>query len=317
VHILRHAAGMSLPADLARQPFRRSDALRAGPTVRELAGPGYRRVFHDVYVAAGVRLTALERARAACLVFPDAYASHHTAAAIWGGVPPDDWRTHISAPAGSVRSRRRGIAAHRAVTDADLRTYRGLRVAAPSQCFCELAAGGADLVSLVVLGDSLVKVGAATPEVLIAAADAWGRARAAVAGRAARLVREGVDSPQESRLRMLIVLAGLPEPQVNFVLRHENGDWKRRSELSYPELKLLIEYDGDHHLVSEHQWAVDLTRREELEHLGWRLLVIQKNHLHQHPEDVLQRIVTARLDRGAPRRECRIRPTWRNYFHAA
>lgn len=301
----------------AGHPFRRDQARRLGVTAKDLDGPGYRRVFHGVYVAASVRLTPLERARAALLVFPEAFASHHTAAAIWGGVPPTDSRVHISAPDGTVRSRRRGIAAHRAGGVADVRSRRGVAVSSPAQCFCELAADGADLVSLVVLGDSLVRAGATTPDELVRAADAWSRARGAIAGRAARLVRRGVDSPQESRLRMLIVLAGLPEPTVNFIFRHENGDWRRRSELCYPELRLLIEYDGRHHLTSDEQWAQDLARREELERLGWRFVVIQKTHLHHQPDAVLQRIATARTDRGAPRRTCRIRATWRNYFHAA
>ena len=37
-------------------------------------------------------------------------------------------------------------------------------------------------------------------------------------GRAAALVRERVDSPRESRLRLCLVLAGLPEPEVNPVV---------------------------------------------------------------------------------------------------
>ena len=40
-----------------------------------------------------------------------------------------------------------------------------------------------------------------------------------LARRAASLAREGVDSPQETRLRLLLVLAGLPEPRVNVIIR--------------------------------------------------------------------------------------------------
>jgi hypothetical protein len=36
-----------------------------------------------------------------------------------------------------------------------------------------------------------------------------------------RIARNGVDSPMESRLCMLLVLAGLPEPFVNHALRDE------------------------------------------------------------------------------------------------
>ena len=59
------------------------------------------------------------------------------------------------------------------------------------------------------------------PEDLDQAAATWsGRgAKFAVEG-AARYVRNGVDSVHETRLRMLLVLAGLPEPTVNLDHAH-------------------------------------------------------------------------------------------------
>lgn len=299
----------------SRRPFRRSEALRAGISLRELTGPKFQKVFHGVYVAAGVQLTDVERARAALHVSPaGSYASHHTAALIWGGRPPTDSRTHISVPEGQSRSERRGIAAHRAIATPDVYDRQSIPVSSPEQSFCEIASLGAGLVELVVLGDSLVRAGAVTAERLIAAADEWGLRRAATASRAARLVRDGVDSAMESRLRMLIVLAGLPEPHVNYVIRHANGDWKMRFDLCYPDLKLLIEYDGDQHSVDPRQRARDLERREELQHLGWRIITIQKQHYYGQPAGILDRICQARLDCGAPASSCRIRTTWMNEY---
>ena len=300
----------------ATRPFRRSEALAAGVTLRELLGPRYQRVFHGVYVRAGLRLTPLERGRAALHISAAAtFVSHHTAALIWGGVPPEDRRTHVSVPGDNLRSVRRGIAAHRAGARRDLRTLRGVPVSSPAQCFCEIATDGAGVVELVVLGDSLVRANAVTAEELIDAADHWPGRRCATASKAARLVRDGVDSPMESRLRMLIVLAGLPEPVVNFVIRQENGDWEARFDLCYPELKLLIEFDGDHHLDAAQQ-ARDLERRELIEGWGWRIIVIQKNHFYREPDHVLQRVRRARLDRGARSSSCIIRSTWINDFAA-
>jgi hypothetical protein len=96
-------------------------------------------------------------------------------------------------------------------------TIDGLRVGTPVQAFLELASS-LDLVELVVLGDSLVKPKHFTPEALLAAAAGWTRNGAARARKAAGFVRPGVDSPKESRLRMLLVLAGLPEPTVNLII---------------------------------------------------------------------------------------------------
>lgn len=296
-----------------RRPFRRSEALKAGITVRELTGPKFQKVFHGVYVGAGVRLTELERARAALMIFPTAFASHATAARIWGGVVPEDQQVHLSVAPGEVRSRRRGITPHQTRDRRGLGIRGGVRLSSPARCFCELATAGIGLVDLVVLGDSLIRSEVVTPDDLILAADNWSDRRAAVASHAARLVREGVDSAMESRLRMLIVLAGLPEPTVNFVIRQQNGDWRMRFDLCYPDLKLIIEYDGDQHARDPRQQARDLERREEIEELGYRILVIQKHHFYDQPDRVLERIARARLDRGAGTDSCRVRTTWRNY----
>ena len=142
---------------------------------------------------------------------------------------------------------------------------RGVPISAPAAVFLELATLHQDLLALVVLGDSLVRRTRISPETLVAAAAGWSGRGSRLARRAAGLVRKGVDSAMETRLRLLIVLAGLPEPTVNFIVRDQNGDWTLRSDLSYPGLKLIIEYDGDQHRQDPQQWSRDLRRREWLE----------------------------------------------------
>jgi hypothetical protein len=56
----------------------------------------------------------------------------------------------------------------------------------------------------------------------------------------------------ETRVRLLIVLAGLPEPKVNMIVRITNGKWRWRFDLCYPEYKLIIEYDGRRHHTRGH-----------------------------------------------------------------
>ena len=58
---------------------------------------------------------------------------------------------------------------------------------------------------------------------------------------------------------MLIVLGGLPEPQVNYILRELNGDWSQRLDLCYSELKLIIEYDGRRHSDVRANWLKGTT----------------------------------------------------------
>ncbi len=97
------------------------------------------------------------------------------------------------------------------------------------------------------LADSLLKAGRLSLDDLRSSADAYTGRCCRVAKRAASLARCGVDSPMESRLRLLIVLAGLPEPRVNLIVRGIDGGWHRRYDLAYEDLRLIIEFDGRQH----------------------------------------------------------------------
>jgi hypothetical protein len=153
-----------------------------------------------------------------------------------------------------------------------------------------------------------------TPEELTAAASVWDGAGAARARKAARFARKGVDSPKETRVRMLLVLAGLPEPTVNVIIRNPDGSWRMRFDLSYPGLKLIIEYDGRQHSENSNQWRRDLSRREELDRLGWRLIVVTSDDLRDAPEAVLDRVREALVDRGAVGIRRRFNTEWMRYF---
>lgn len=139
-------------------PFTRKEALATGVTDDTLVGPHFQRLFHGLYLSARVRVTVLDRARAALRISaPGSYVSHHTAAAIWGGWIPEVPETHISVPSGRPRSKRQGIRAHRAPASTRFVDHRGLLLSPPLQTFHELAAARLDFVELVILGDSLVK----------------------------------------------------------------------------------------------------------------------------------------------------------------
>lgn len=297
------------------RPFTRADGLRRGYTDKQLWGPRFQRLFQGVYLPAGADVTVLQRARAALMIAPDgSYASHHTAAVLWGAVPPETTETHICVPdPGVTRSVRRGIAAHRADPRFGVRSHRGLAIADPAAVFAQMAAV-APLVELVVLGDSLVRAGRVSPAELIEVTSIWDGKGARRARRAAKLTRPGVDSPMESRLRMLIVLAGFPEPIVNLIVRHENGEWKVRFDLCYPHLKLIIEYDGKQHLREQKQWTRDLKRREWLDARGWRIVVINSDAFYDEPLSTLSRIRQAMVDRGQTGLPLRPPAPWTRQF---
>ena len=72
-------------------------------------------------------------------------------------------------------------------------------------------------------------------------------------------------SPMETRIRLSIVLAGLPPP----VLQHPVGPYYL--DMAYPELMLGIEYDGREHLDPDRALR-DLAREGYLGRRGWDVL---------------------------------------------
>ncbi len=297
------------------RPFTRGAALAASLTDQELQGPRYQRIFQGIYVRAGVQLTCRVRAAAAMLIAPaGSYVSHHSAALLWGGWAPASAEIHISSPGQVSRTQRQGIAAHRA--DPTLRAVirSGLPVAPPARVFLDLAAAGLGLVDLVAVGDSLVAAKQTTQQELIDAAAMVSDSGCRRARRAARWVRAGVDSVMETRLRMLMVLARLPEPQVNVILRADDGTWDARIELAYRGIMLAIEYEGRQHAESTQQWNKDIRRRTRLEALGWRFILVTAEGVFARPEETLTDITNALRDRGLTTTRRRPSVEWRREF---
>src|SRR6478735_4528929 len=277
-------------------PFRRGQRP-AGVTDWHLRTPAFRRLFHDVYVARSAELTPVLLAVAALLVVSDATVSHHSAARVWGGIVPDDGLVHLACP--SRRAQVEGIRSHRFGLTKATTVWRRLPVTTPIQTFLDLAPV-LGLVDLVVLGDSLVRRNRVTADLLTGAAAAHRGAGSRLARRAARLVRADVDSAMETRLRMLMVLSGLPEPVVNHKIRWPHGEVRFRLDLSYPDDGLVIEYDGWQHVDSQTQWGSDRDRREWLDGNDWRIVVVIAKDLHRTPAATLSRIRAAMRGRGMP-----------------
>lgn len=302
------------PSFDTRRPFSRSDALANGISLRQLRGPRFTRLFQDRYIDAAVRVTHRLRCQAVLdLLEHEAHISHHSAATLWKLWVPDDPLIHVSVRKREHRRPRRGVAVHLAQRSAVVVTLRGLRVSDPCQVFLDMARF-LNLVDLVVLGDSIVARGLATPADLIRAAGRWRGYGAIGARRAASLVRAGVESPMETRLRLLIVLAGLPEPRIAQSIVRPDGRRRIRFDLCYPGLRIAIEYDGRHHAQSTEQWTHDLERREDLDTLRWRLVVVTSEGIHVEPSVTLDRIVAVLRAQGATDLRVTNDDEWRRHF---
>ena len=295
------------------RPFTRASGLAAGITSGVLRGPRFRRVGHGLYVDAGSTISPLDAARATLIGYDDrAHASHASAARIHGLPLPALADEHVSVAEPAHHKARAGARVH-VSRSAEIVTVRGVRVSSARQTFLDLAAV-LELVDLVVLGDALVRAGLSTPEALVEFCAASRGRSARAARRAAALVRAGVDSPMETRLRLLLVLSGLPEPEVNRTIRADNGDPVRKYDLSWPAARVIVEYDGRQHIEREAQWEADLDRREAIDDEGWRIIVVTSRGIYRDPGRTVARVWRALRARGLRNLPPRPSDAWRAHF---
>ena len=301
------------PLDM-RRPFTRADAVRAGIDPKILRTSRFRRIFRGVYILTEVPGSPFIRAEAALVLHPPtAFASHTTAARVYELPVPADPMEHVTVSRQEDRRPRPEIRSHVMHKTPKVITLRGVRLSHPLQMFVELAPM-LPFVDLVVVGDALVKAFRIPAADLVEACRTSDAQHADIALRAARYVREEVDSPMETRLRMLLVLAGLPEPEVNHKIRDEHGRVIRRLDLSYPWLQLIIEYDGRQHVERKNQWHSDLDRREEFDEDGWRILVVTAKGIYRRPDRTLERVRRNLVARGCRGLPTRLDDAWQVHF---
>ena len=110
------------------------------------------------------------------------------------------------------------------------------------------------------------------------------------------LADPGAESPRESALRVLLVLAGLPRPTTQFEVRDDDRRFVARLDLAWPELKIGIEYDGAHHRDPA-QHSRDLRRHNALRARGWIVIQIDARQFAD-PEQVVALVRQLLTGRG-------------------
>lgn len=220
-----------------------------------------------------------------------------------GGHDEDDgrWKVQITGPGMHLRSRREGVAGHRRqLTAADVVVRHGLTCTSAERTWLDLAAlfrvGQEE--HLVVAGDHLVKhpwvdggrrEPISTPARLRDALDQAGRFKGIRLARAALpLVRVGADSPSESTVRLRLVDAGLPEPDLQ-VHATELASDPYPADLGYREARIALQYDGKHHDEPE-QRAIDARRDAWFVRHGWVVIRITAEDLRDDLRDVIGQI---------------------------
>ncbi len=252
----------------------------------------------------------IRRCSALLVALPDgSFFSHLTAARLWPLALPQAGLgepVHVSVRPPARPPRRSGVAGH-LVTDPLARVLRrsGLRTVDPATLFCQLGML-LSLPDLVAVGDALI-LRPAYPEPdrpwvsldqLSERVDMYRGRGKATARMACTLIRPGAESRPETLLRLAIVEAGLPEPEVNPTMRGAPMRPPGRGDLVYRRWRVLVEYDGDHHRKSKRQFERDIGRLDDFTADGWRVVRITGTSFFLDRQGSIARVARALTERG-------------------
>lgn len=208
--------------------------------------------------------------------------THLTAARLWPvplplELPAGDLHVGVAPPARPPR--RQGVCAHKLLdTRAFVIPRHDRRIVDPATMFCQLGAL-LSVEDLVAVGDALIRAPVhphplddrpwlTLDELTERVALFRGRGKARASSAVGR-VRPGAESRPETLVRLAIVDAGLPEPEVNVEVHGPGRNRLGRADLLYRTWRVIVEYDGDQHRTDTRQWDRDVQRLERFAAQGW------------------------------------------------
>ena len=307
-------ASYRAPEALADRPFTRAQAIDAGLTAKALRGRGYVRMFRSVYRCRDHEPTFRSWVRAALLVLPADSVISHVSALWWYDVRIGSmWPLHFSTNM-SLVCKHGGVVLHR--RRGRLRPWSRDRelVTGPERTFVD-SATLLPLVLLVTAGDALIHANHTRLDALREYAETSHIHGVIRARWVLRYVSEKVESPMETLVRLMLIFARLPRPDCNpDLLRY--GHFVARCDLVYHAYKVIVESDGEWHERSRTQRERDRTRREDLESLGWTVIIVLVEDL-KDKRRIVHRVHDALVANGYDGPAPHFNAMWTKWFERA
>ena len=280
--------------------FIATEALAAGAVTRRELAHRYTKVYRNVYTPGGLELTAADRAVAAWMWSGrTATVAGLSAAALLGSkwVPAE-------APAELVRSQHRapsGIVVRKdTIADDEARVVGG------ASC-TTVARTAFDIGRRLPFEQGLIRVDALlnatrvpVAELLEVAARYPGARNVRQLRRILDLADGGAESPQETRVRLVLIAGSLPRPDTQIPIRDAAGRVVRRIDMGWPQWTVGVEYDRGQHWTDPDIHAADIDRLEFLAELGWRIVRVSAVHLRCDKPGIVRRAEHALRSAGWP-----------------
>jgi hypothetical protein len=302
-----------LPNGLSGRSFTLHEARQQGITRRRTESAAFHVPSRGIRVPWDVEQPLLAVVRPLCALTPMSAVSFFTAARLWKIPLPyfleRDLSIHVTRPRAAAAPQRNGVTGHKmALLAGEVTQLDGVPVTTPARTWLDLARL-LDLEALIAAGDAVVnthhrmfqqpKRALASLDELRAVARNHPRSRGLVNARLALdLIRVGSDSPPETRLRLALVRAGLPEPVLGYVICDGTGGELAWPDQAFPQFRVAVQYDGGHHFTRE-QAELDVMRNEAVASAGWAQVIVTRRMFEAFGEPgVVGRVRTALLRAG-------------------
>jgi len=297
-----------LPEELSSRPFTVYESRAFGVAPKRLRARDVSDGGRLIHLPSGREFALAERARVLAVATPGAWVSHESAALLTHlGLPPwlgNGETVHLSKPHGLPRVRRAGVTGHRVhVLVGEVTELDGIPVSSPSRTWLDMA-HQLPLPYVVAMGDQLIRMPRpgledrsepyANKEGLRLMVRQHPNMKGVAKARLAlEEMRVGADSFPETFLRLGIMDAGLPEPELQLRLDPHNP-WSPSADLGYRRFRIAVQYDGAPHLTRERQ-TLDNRRDEAFTNAGWSYFKANANDLAEGFAGLILRIKRAKL----------------------
>jgi hypothetical protein len=105
------------------------------------------------------------------------------------------------------------------------------------------------------------------------------------------LAEPAAEAPMETRLHLVLVLAGLPRPVAQHAVHDGAGRFIARLDLAYPANRVGPEYDGDQHRERP-VFRRDVARLNALRLCVWTVLRFTADDVLRHPQRLVAQVRT-------------------------
>ena len=79
----------------------------------------------------------------------------------------------------------------------------------------------------------------------------------------------GAESPQETRVRLLLIRAGFPRPETQIPVYDQYGQLVAVLDMGWRDVMVGVDYEGEHHWRTRREFGRGIRRHDAVTGLGW------------------------------------------------